>query len=87
MASGWGWGKGRGRGSVRATESSYSCCLLPDSTRPGWFDISPDGVIRVSGSLDREQLLKEDEEVQVQVTVCEGSTTSFAYPHFLTSDF
>lgn len=80
MASGWGWSKGRDRGSVRATESSYSCCLLPDSTRPGWFDISPDGVITVSGSLDREQLLEENEEVQVQVTVCEGSTTAFAPP-------
>lgn len=30
-------------------------------------------MIRVSGSLDREQLLGEDEEVHVQVTVSEGS--------------
>lgn len=44
---------------------------------PGWFDIGPDGVIRVTGSLDREQLLEEDEEVKVQVTVSEGSTASF----------
>lgn len=46
----------------------------PDSTRVGWFDIGVDGVIRVSGPLDREQLLQEDEEVQLQVTVSEGST-------------
>ncbi|XP_036704706.1 cadherin-related family member 2 [Balaenoptera musculus] len=44
---------------------------ISNSTRPGWFDIGPDGVIRVSGSLDREQLLEEDEEVQVQVTATE----------------
>ncbi|XP_057584441.1 cadherin-related family member 2 [Hippopotamus amphibius kiboko] len=44
---------------------------ISDSTRPGWFDIGPDGVIRVNGSLDREQLLEEDEEVQVQVTATE----------------
>ncbi|ELK03138.1 Protocadherin-24 [Pteropus alecto] len=44
---------------------------ISNSTRPGWFDISQDGVIRVSGSLDREQLLEEDEEVQVQVTATE----------------
>lgn len=65
-------GCGRGRGSVRAAASSCSCRLLPDSTRPGWFDIGPDGVISVSGALDREQLLEEDEEVQVQVTVSEA---------------
>nr|XP_018883422.2 cadherin-related family member 2 [Gorilla gorilla gorilla] len=41
------------------------------STRPGWFDIGADGVIRVNGSLDREQLLEEDEEVQLQVTATE----------------
>lgn len=80
MAPGWGWDKERGRGSVRATGSHRSCYLLPDSTRPGWFDIEPDGVIRVSGSLDREQLLKDDEEVQVQVTVSEGPTAPFASP-------
>ncbi|XP_054572964.1 cadherin-related family member 2 [Eptesicus fuscus] len=45
--------------------------VISNSTRPGWFDIGPDGVIRVSGSLDREQLLEEDEEVQVQVTATE----------------
>nr|KAF6479422.1 cadherin related family member 2 [Molossus molossus] len=45
--------------------------IISNSTRPGWFDIGPDGVIRVSGSLDREQLLEEDEEVQVQVTATE----------------
>uniref|UniRef100_A0A8C4LWK4 Cadherin-related family member 2 n=1 Tax=Equus asinus asinus TaxID=83772 RepID=A0A8C4LWK4_EQUAS len=44
---------------------------ISNSTRPGWFDIGPDGVIRVSGSLDREQLLEEDEEVQLQVTATE----------------
>ncbi|XP_045432381.1 cadherin-related family member 2 isoform X2 [Pipistrellus kuhlii] len=45
--------------------------VISNSTRPGWFDIGPDGVIRVSGSLDREQLLEEDEEVQVRVTATE----------------
>ncbi|XP_058402380.1 cadherin-related family member 2 isoform X2 [Diceros bicornis minor] len=44
---------------------------ISNSTRPGWFDIGSDGVIRVNGSLDREQLLEEDEEVQVQVTATE----------------
>ncbi|XP_022420063.1 cadherin-related family member 2 [Delphinapterus leucas] len=44
---------------------------ISNSTRPGWFDIGPDGVIKVNGSLDREQLLEEDEEVQVQVTATE----------------
>nr|XP_015090441.1 cadherin-related family member 2 [Vicugna pacos]XP_031545203.1 cadherin-related family member 2 [Vicugna pacos] len=44
---------------------------ISNSTRPGWFDIEPDGVITVSGPLDREQLLEEDEEVQVQVTATE----------------
>ncbi|XP_007463188.1 PREDICTED: cadherin-related family member 2 [Lipotes vexillifer] len=44
---------------------------ISNSTRPGWFNIGPDGVIRVNGSLDREQLLEEDEEVQVQVTATE----------------
>lgn len=73
-------GGGRGGGSARATGNSSSCCLSPDSTRPGWFNIGLDGVITVSGSLDREQLLDEDEEVKVQVTVSEGSTASFV-PH------
>ncbi|XP_066128377.1 cadherin-related family member 2 isoform X1 [Saccopteryx bilineata] len=45
--------------------------IISNSTKPGWFDIGPDGVIRVDGSLDREQLLEEDEEVQVQVTATE----------------
>ncbi|XP_004737588.1 cadherin-related family member 2 [Mustela putorius furo] len=44
---------------------------ISNSTMPGWFDIGPDGVIRVTGSLDREQLLEEDEEVKVQVTATE----------------
>ncbi|KAF0883542.1 CDHR2 protein, partial [Crocuta crocuta] len=44
---------------------------ISNSTRPGLFDIEPDGVITVSGSLDREQLLEEDEEVKVQVTATE----------------
>ncbi|KAK2502461.1 hypothetical protein MC885_014654, partial [Smutsia gigantea] len=44
---------------------------ISNSTRPGWFDIGLDGVIRVGGSLDREQLLEEEEEVQVQVTATE----------------
>lgn len=68
-----GWSKGGGGDSVRATESSCFTCLLVDSTRPGWFAIGEDGVIRVSAPLDREQLLEEDEEVQLQVTVSEGS--------------
>lgn len=44
---------------------------VSNSTRPGWFDIREDGVIFVSGSLDREQLLLENEEVQIQVTATE----------------
>ncbi|XP_007951169.1 cadherin-related family member 2 [Orycteropus afer afer] len=44
---------------------------ISNSTRPGWFDIEADGVIIVNGFLDREQLLEEDEEVQVQVTATE----------------
>ncbi|XP_005558657.3 cadherin-related family member 2 isoform X2 [Macaca fascicularis] len=44
---------------------------ISNSTWPGWFDIGADGVIRVNGSLDREQLLEEDEEVQLQVTATE----------------
>lgn len=35
------------------------------------------GSIRVNGSLDREQLLEEDEEVQVQVMVSERATAHF----------
>ncbi|XP_053423053.1 cadherin-related family member 2 isoform X1 [Nycticebus coucang] len=44
---------------------------ITNSTRPGWFDIGADGVIRVIAPLDREQLLEEDEEVQLQVTATE----------------
>ncbi|XP_076993836.1 cadherin-related family member 2 isoform X2 [Tamandua tetradactyla] len=44
---------------------------ISNSTRPGWFDIRADGVIEVRGSLDREQLLEEDEEVHLQVTATE----------------
>nr|XP_054107881.1 cadherin-related family member 2 isoform X2 [Callithrix jacchus] len=44
---------------------------ISNSTRPGWFDIGADGVIRVNGSLDREELLEEGEEVQLQVTATE----------------
>uniref|UniRef100_A0A8C8ZUJ7 Cadherin related family member 2 n=1 Tax=Prolemur simus TaxID=1328070 RepID=A0A8C8ZUJ7_PROSS len=46
---------------------------ITNSTRPGWFDIGVDGVIRVSAPLDREQLLAEDEEVQLQVTGSNGT--------------
>uniref|UniRef100_A0A2K5RPQ0 Cadherin-related family member 2 n=2 Tax=Cebus imitator TaxID=2715852 RepID=A0A2K5RPQ0_CEBIM len=44
---------------------------ISNSTKPGWFDIGADGVIRVNGSLDREELLEEGEEVQLQVTATE----------------
>ncbi|XP_077751579.1 cadherin-related family member 2 isoform X2 [Canis aureus] len=44
---------------------------ISNSTRPGWFAIKSDGVIMVNGSLDREQLLEEDEEVKVQVMATE----------------
>uniref|UniRef100_A0A8D0YPH8 Cadherin-related family member 2 n=1 Tax=Sus scrofa TaxID=9823 RepID=A0A8D0YPH8_PIG len=44
---------------------------ISNSTRPDWFKITSDGVIEVSSTLDREQLLEEDEEVQVQVTATE----------------
>ncbi|KAG8513091.1 Cadherin-related family member 2 [Galemys pyrenaicus] len=61
---------------VQATDSdrgvndriSYN---ISNSTRPDWFYIEPDGVIKVNSSLDREQLLDEDEEVHVQVTATE----------------
>ncbi|KAL1784711.1 cadherin-related family member 2 [Sigmodon hispidus] len=45
---------------------------ISNSTRPGWFSIGgEDGVITVGGPLDREQLLNENEEVQIQVTATE----------------
>ncbi|XP_041515884.1 cadherin-related family member 2 isoform X1 [Microtus oregoni] len=44
---------------------------ITNSTRSGWFSIGEDGVIKVSGPLDREQLLNENEEVQIQVTATE----------------
>ncbi|XP_076795110.1 cadherin-related family member 2 isoform X2 [Arvicanthis niloticus] len=44
---------------------------ITNSTRPGWFSITKDGVIIVSGSLDREELLQDNEEVQIQVTATE----------------
>ncbi|XP_051050205.1 cadherin-related family member 2 [Phodopus roborovskii] len=44
---------------------------ITNSTRPGWFSIGKEGVIRVSGPLDREQLLTDNEEVQIQVTATE----------------
>lgn len=75
-----GAGQGEGEGSVRPLEGALYCTSL-DSTRPGWFDIGKqDGVITVNSPLDREQLLEEDEEVQVQVTVSEGATAPFAPP-------
>lgn len=51
-------------------QTAAASASLSDSTRPGWFGIEEeDGVIVVSGSLDREELLLENEEVQIQVTV------------------
>lgn len=44
---------------------------ITNSTRPGWFSIGKDGVITVSAPLDREQLLSDNEEVQIQVTATE----------------
>ncbi|XP_063086896.1 cadherin-related family member 2 isoform X2 [Cavia porcellus] len=44
---------------------------ISNSTRPGWFAVGDDGVIRVSSPLDREQLREENEEVQFQVTATE----------------
>ncbi|XP_042523058.1 LOW QUALITY PROTEIN: cadherin-related family member 2 [Dipodomys spectabilis] len=47
---------------------------ISNSTKSGWFEIKTEGgvgVIRVNDTLDREQLLQEDEEVQVQVTATE----------------
>lgn len=53
-------------------ETAAPSASWSDSTRPGWFAIeADDGVITVEGSLDREQLLDEDEQVQLQVTVGE----------------
>lgn len=61
-----GWGEG---GVVRSPGAAAASASLLDSTRSGWFSIGEDGVIEVSGPLDREQLLNENEEVQIQVTV------------------
>lgn len=61
-----GWGKG---GVVRSPGAAAASASLLDSTRSGWFSIEEDGVIEVSGPLDREQLLNDNEEVQIQVTV------------------
>ncbi|OBS65461.1 hypothetical protein A6R68_05980 [Neotoma lepida] len=44
---------------------------ISNSTRSGWFSIGEDGVITVSAPLDREQLLNENEEVQIEVTATE----------------
>ncbi|XP_040611943.1 cadherin-related family member 2 isoform X2 [Mesocricetus auratus] len=44
---------------------------ITNSTRPGWFSVGNDGIITVSGPLDREQLLNDNEEVQIQVTATE----------------
>uniref|UniRef100_A0A8D2CNJ4 Cadherin-related family member 2 n=1 Tax=Sciurus vulgaris TaxID=55149 RepID=A0A8D2CNJ4_SCIVU len=52
--------------------SDHVIYSISNSTRPGWFNIeADDGVIIVAGSLDREQLLEEDEEVQLEVTATE----------------
>ncbi|XP_035298870.1 cadherin-related family member 2 [Cricetulus griseus] len=45
---------------------------ITNSTRPGWFSIEKDGVITVSGALDREQLLNDNGEVHIQVAATEG---------------
>nr|XP_045009259.1 cadherin-related family member 2 isoform X2 [Jaculus jaculus] len=51
---------------------------ISNSTKPGWFDIGhDDGVIRVSGPVDREQLLEENEEVHVKVTATEQNFNIF----------
>ncbi|XP_033617540.1 cadherin-related family member 2 isoform X2 [Fukomys damarensis] len=44
---------------------------ISNSTRPGWFAIGEDGLISVSAPLDRELLLEDNEEVQLQVTATE----------------
>lgn len=57
-----------------------------DSTKPGWFRIDPSsGVIVVNGPLDREELLEENEEVQVLVTVSKRSTPPLHH-HLSASD-
>lgn len=79
VSPGQGWARAGVRAPSEPLEQLFQLFhlspRLPDSTRPGWFDIGADGVIRVNGSLDREQLLEEDEEVQLQVTVSKGPTT------------
>lgn len=62
--------------------------LLPfsDSTKPDWFRIDPSsGVIEVNAPLDREELLEENEEVWVLVTVSKRSTPPLHH-HFSASD-
>ncbi|XP_048190344.1 cadherin-related family member 2 [Perognathus longimembris pacificus] len=47
---------------------------ISNSTKFDWFDIQTErgvGIIKVKNILDREQLLQENEEVQVQVTATE----------------
>ncbi|XP_049631600.1 cadherin-related family member 2 [Suncus etruscus] len=51
---------------------------ITNSTKPGWFRIDPSsGVIEVDGSLDREELLEENEEVRVLVTATEENENIF----------
>lgn len=56
-------------GVVRAPGIAAASVSPSDSTRSGWFSIGEDGVITVSAPLDREQLLDDNEEVRIQVTV------------------
>ncbi|XP_051027697.1 cadherin-related family member 2 [Acomys russatus] len=46
---------------------------ISNSTKPTWFNIMENGVIIVDAPLDREQLPKDNEEVQIQVTATEES--------------
>ncbi|KAL6033732.1 hypothetical protein STEG23_037327, partial [Scotinomys teguina] len=50
---------------------------ISNSTRSGWFSIGGDGVITVSAPLDREQLLDDNEEVQIQVTATEKNLSIY----------
>lgn len=51
---------------------------ITNSTKPGWFRIDPSsGVIEVNSTLDREELLKVNEEVQVLVTATEENDNIF----------